>query len=297
MTWKRSGHPQAIAESEAYGATAALYGEIRSLLGVAQVPLLFRIYAAHGEFLSQFWEAVRPVVASSAFRDAARRLSADAYTRMHNYFEIGDARHTATASLPELTRVVELLQQQDGALLLLLSFAAEAFDNPVGRPAAAQESAGPLPVLLPTLPPAAGGPLTEKILEEARRQFGTGTVPGEFSVLAHWPGFLQKIWEGWKQIAASPLLAACQHGLLLHSIELAHALPGPVELSYISLSENGMGEEEFSELARLTRNWNQALTTLLPCISAAKIALEGGSGKVHPRPESEEQQATPTRAA
>jgi hypothetical protein len=180
MTWKRSGHPQSVTEYQADPGTAEVYNDIKSLLGLPQVPLLFQIYAGYRGFLMQFWQAAKPVIASSAFSDSARRLSADAYTRMHNYFEIADARSSVDGSLPELAELalaVESFQQQDGAMLLLLSFITEAFDNPVGKSREAGAAAAPFVLLLPTLPEAEGGPQTASVLPlPSSRFWPTGPV-------------------------------------------------------------------------------------------------------------------------
>lgn len=289
MTWNRPNRMHVIRESEANPGIAEVYNDIKSSLSLPQVPLFFQMCAASGPFLPQFWEAVKPVVRTRAFLAAAQRLRADAYTRMHNYFEI-PSDSFGLAAPPELAATLELFHYQGGALLLLLSLAAEALDNPIGQPFVSPEEGSPqafgiAPILVEDEAAAAG---TRKVFDEARRQYGLGVVPLEFRALAAWPAFLNQHWQLWKQMTHSPILAACEHQLLLHSFELAHALPGPVELSSATLRQNGMTEEEFSGIVRFTNHWNRASAMLLLQIAAAKISVEGGN--VHPQPREESRQ-------
>ncbi len=309
MVWKRPNR-RLIGEAEASAGIAEVYTEIKSLLRVPQVPLLFQMYAGNGGFLTQFWRTLKPVLRTRAFAGAAERLSADAYTRMHNYFEIAGLRSGAGggAALPELARALETLQHQDASLLLLLSLAAEAFDNPIGYASTPAEEAAPEDCSFnPALPEAEMSAQTARILEEARRQSGVGVAPLELRALAAWPDFLGRYWHNWKRIAESPMLSACENQLLRHSIELANRLPGPVELSFAALRESGVKEEDFSGMARLARRWHRAFARQLLQLSGAKIAFEGGSGGAHPQSETEKpaaekkdtakQHETPTRAA
>jgi hypothetical protein len=294
MSWKRPNGMHVIRESEANESIGEVYNDIKSSLSLPQVPLFFQMCAAGGGFLPQFWEAVKPAVRTSAFMTSAQRLRADAYTRIHNYFEIPAAFGTSgPAAPPELAATIELFHYEGGLLLLLLSLAAEAFDNPIGqhfvsRAEGSPQPAGFVPILVEegTL-----APETRKILNEARRQYGLGVVPMEFRALAAWPNFLNQHWQLWKQMAQSPILVACEHQLLLHSIELAHALPGPMEMSSASLRQNGMDDKEFSSIIRVTHNWNRASAMLLLQISAAKISMEGGSGYMRIKKKSGQERA------
>jgi len=192
-------------------------------------------------------------------------------------------------------------------LLLLLSFAAEALDNPVGQPSASQEESA-LPLFSLLLPEPEITAETASILDEARRQSGVGLAPVELRAMAAWPGFLGQYWRTWSRITESPLLDACENQLLLHALELAQRLPGPVELSFPTIRDCGLKEpleeDDFSGMARLTRQWTRAFARQLLQISAAKIALEGGSGSARLAQEAKRATAeeagkkeTPTRAA
>jgi hypothetical protein len=281
-----------VRESEANASIGEVYNDIKSTLSLPQVPLFFQMCAASGPFLRQFWETAKPVVSTRAFMTAAQRLRADAYTRMHNYFEIPAVSGSlGLAPLAELAATLDLFHYQDGALLLLLSLAAEAFDNPIGQPFVSREEGSPqlfsfAPMLVEE---EAVAPDTRKVLDEVRREYGLGVVPMELRALVAWPAFLNQHWQLWKQMTESPILAACEHQLMAHSIELALALPGPVELSSASLRQDGMNEEEFSSIVRVTNNWNRASATLLLETSVARISVEGGN--VRPQPTKESRRA------
>lgn len=305
MTWKRPNRLAVVGESEASESIAEVYTEIKAAVGVSQVPLLFQMYATTGPLLLHLWHTLKPVLSTVEVAEGSKKLRADAYTRMHSYFPIPDQSGSLRASqfsgprTDELSRTIDFFHHEDAALLLLTTLIAECFDNPVGgrsarlKPALCQNIN-----LSPTLAEDSDlSPGTRKILEEARRGFGLGVVPTEFRALAHWPDFLSGHWRMWKGITESALLAACEHQLMQHAIELTHGLPGPLELSSAVLEENGISEEEFAGIVRFTRNWNRALVTLLLEISAAKIAVEGGTGVSRFKEEEQPAEALPIRAA
>ena len=305
MTWKRPNRLNVIAESEASASIAAVYTEIKAAVGANRVPLLFQMYATTGPFLLHLWQTVKPVLGTAEFAAGAKKLRADAYTRMNNYFSIADqsgSLRTQPLGGPrteELPRTIDFFDHEDAVLLLLITLVAECFDNPVGRHSARREQP-PRPEvhLSPMLAEdGSASPETRKILEEVRRSFGLGVLPADFRALAHWPDFLSGHWQAWKGISESPLVAACEHQLMQHARELAHGLPGPIELSSTVLEESGIGEEEFAGIVRFTHNWNRALVTLLLQISAAKISLESGSGARRLQQEERSAEEAPTRAA
>src|SRR5579862_2598290 len=60
-----------IPEYEAEGDIARVYHEIRQSLRVTGVSLVFRTWAAYGQFLPAIWDELRPNVESAAFEAVA----------------------------------------------------------------------------------------------------------------------------------------------------------------------------------------------------------------------------------
>src|SRR5438270_11090618 len=79
-----------IREQEADGRTREIFGEIKQALGIPFVPVIYQALAAYPEFLEQHWRAFSPLASGQQFFQLGDRLRGEAYTRMHNYFQIND---------------------------------------------------------------------------------------------------------------------------------------------------------------------------------------------------------------
>lgn len=283
MAWKRH-KLQPVREAEADPATAEIYSEIKDALGIPYVPTMVQVFASSPEFLQLFWERAQPVTNTREFFAAAERLRAEAYTRMHNYFNVPDlhARLDAMQFSPgaqvEVKSAVELYQYSNPLLLELSATLVEAFEHPEAR---ARQGSGPAvhpfnaerPVLVEerNAPPG-----TRRIYEEIKRTLGTQFLNTSYIHFGRWPDFLQEYWEAVKPVIATPLFEQNARALRDSALALAGELPQPLQLSIAELDEAGVGRDELNAVVQASDSFldRQGRQTLI--IAFAKIGLEGG---------------------
>ena len=191
-----------LPESDAAGAAAALYADIRGVLGVPVVNLVWRRLACLPGALDWAWAAVRPLYAGGLADAAAARILAG--TPLPGLPPWPDALLPA-AGVPETDRaaVLRVLASYDrgnrlnlaalGALLPALEGA------PAGGPAAAAAGSarGAVEGALPPLPAMAALAPDVRGLVLALNRLGNRGDPVVASLYRHlawWPGFLALAW-------------------------------------------------------------------------------------------------------
>ncbi len=287
MPWRKGNKLKVVRESEAQGRIAEIYREIKEALGVPHVNVIFQAYAVYPEFLERFWAAAQPLLQTQEFFALADRIGAEAYTRMHNYFAIPDlCREMETRGLSgearhQLIGTVELFHYNNPPLLLLAAAQLQAFENRIGRDgkgtAAAEHpvfSEKPTLIEEPEAPPA-----TRRIYDDIRRTFGLPMVNTDYRALARWPDFLEVYWPVLKTISQSPVYQECQQGVRESAWNLACELPVALDLSASKLMDEGMSDEQVSDVFRITELFVRALSGLVLNVAVAKIGLEGGTGR------------------
>jgi len=291
-----------VREQDAPPAVQELYQEIRESLGLAHTSVLHKVYAYYPRFLEAHWHALRPVVSTRFFFQLAERIAADAYTRMHNYFEIPDliARTAelrfSSGAQQELRETIELFQYSNPLLLLIVSAQMQAFDGPVGDPVAPRDPANhPVFTQKPVFIDEETAPApTRKIFDDMKRTFGMPVVNSDFRALARWPDFLRTYWETLRPIYASPLYQQSVYAVRENALAFARELPGPIELTVAQLSEIDMTDDQIASLVRITELFVGGLSALVLNIAMAKIGMEGGNRHEKKQPNGEQQ---PTQAA
>lgn len=293
MAWRRQKRLQFVSEAQSEGRTREIYHEIKQALGIPQVHPYFQALAAHPRLLELYWAAAKPVIESQEFFGVARRLGADAYTRVHNYFRIpdlGSAMRKAgltDAAMQELTTVVELYHYTNAPLLLLVAEQMLAFDGsctPHGTctqpadhpvfselPISVEEHAAPAP--------------TRRIYEEMKHLLGCSFVPADYCALARWPDFLHAYWSALRPIARSPLYQQSQHGIRQTALSLVDELPATPQLTLLTLEENGVDEEGVTYAVHVTERFLQLLSSQIMNVALARIGLDGGNEWAEAKPE------------
>src|SRR4051812_39102072 len=87
---ERRGKLLLVREKEADGRIREIFELIKQSLGIPFVPVIYQALAAYPEFLEQHWRAFSQLTAAHQFFQLGDRLRGEAYTRMHNYFQISD---------------------------------------------------------------------------------------------------------------------------------------------------------------------------------------------------------------
>lgn len=282
MAWKRH-KLHAIRESEADEATRAIYFEIKETLGIPYVSTMFQVFASFPDFLRLFWDRARPVVETSEFFSIAERLGAEAYTRMHNYFNVPDlawkieSMQFSAGAQGELKRAVELYHYSHPVLLELCAALMQAFENPE---AAVREGT---PTQLPAhrekpilVEEENAPPETRRIYEEIKRALGTPFLNTCYIHLGRWPEFLGEYWESLKPVIASlPFEQHCR-ALRESALALAAELPQPIQLSTSELEEAGLPRDDVSSIVQAAGWLLDVLSKQTLTLEFAKIGLEGG---------------------
>lgn len=300
MSWRKGNRVKLVPENEAQESTRAIYEEIKKFLGLPYVDTYFQALAYFPKFLELHWRAVHPLVDTQEFFLLAERLRADAYTRIHSYFEVPDIgsqlvqRNFSTGACEELTYVSDLFHYSAPLILLLTAAQFQAFDSPAGN-AAASHPAKPIrferrPVLISE---EVASPAAKHIYEDVKRTLDLPFIGTPFQALARWPEFFALFWESLKPAVQSPVFEGCHYGIRETAFALTRELPVVVDLSFSELSESGLAAADAASIVRITEFFVNALSNIVLCIAYARIAIEGGTGHgIAPRkePQSEKQE-------
>lgn len=190
----------AISETDATGATADLYADIRSTLGVGVVNLIWRHLATMPGGLEWAWSATRPLYTSGAAEAEAARLLADL-----DFPELPKISNTALADInidggskETILAVLDSYNRSNALNLMALSaFVAEqeAVEPSPPTPAAL----GQVARAIPGLPPLDG--LAPDVRDLVLKLNGLGSreadpiVASMYRHLSYWPGYLTLAWN------------------------------------------------------------------------------------------------------
>jgi hypothetical protein len=269
-----------VSENDADGRTQEIYAEVRHALGVPQVSALFRAYAVYPKFLERFWTAFRPGVQTPEFFRLGDRIRAEAYTRIHNYFQVPDLRTPRqSSSAARLAETIDLFHYLDPLLLLMAVTQMRAFETPVGREHNGQQHPEhPVFDARPVVVEAEfAAKRTRAIFDEIKRTLGQPALSAAYICFAEHPEFLESYWMALKPVSRSALYTEIHSGLLATAWALAREFPARVELTVADLAETGMSDSEIASVARVTEVFVDALSRLVLNVAFAKIGMEGGT--------------------
>jgi hypothetical protein len=193
----------AITEAAATGETAAIFADIRQVLGVDVVNLIWRHLATMDGALPWAWQAVRPLYADGSVIGQATALRRDlALPPMPPIqTEVYAALGLRSADMTAIRRVLSAYDHTNGMAMVALTALRGRLD---GRVAAGIKPAEPTPVAaaarigLPKLLDLAEMRLETAALVTALNGFGTrrpgAVLASMYRHLAHWPSYLAFAW-------------------------------------------------------------------------------------------------------
>jgi hypothetical protein len=265
-----------IPEYQARGEIERVYHEIKQVLRVSGVSLLFRVWAGYGELLPVLWDAARPNLETLAFEEAAGRLRAEGVREAAGLGSLeGLARVPLGPSQQwQVRAALDLYHYINPKLLLLTSAAALALEgNRAGSPAASGE---PLMELgtpegmypMEMVAEDTENPLIAEVFRDIRKTLGLKRVNSDYRTLALWPHYLAAAWERLKPIALQVQHSQAAERLWRRSRELARTLP--LELPFSPQRLEAAGERPRRSL-KLVRLFEQLLPGLI--LNMALIAL------------------------
>ncbi|HYH01234.1 MAG TPA: halocarboxylic acid dehydrogenase DehI family protein [Terriglobales bacterium] len=285
MPWRKGHKLKLVPENQAQGRVREIFEEVKRTLGIPYLDDFYQALGAYPAFLEMHWKAVRPIAQSQQFFALAARLRADAYTRMHSYFEIPDlcARITDMQFSPgareELTGVVELSHYSDPLMLLLVAAQFQAFESPFGqdelpRVPASHPVFSERPCLIEE---DTATPRVKKIYDEVKRAMDLPFTPLVFRATGRWPDFLTVYWETLRTILRSPVYEGCHYGVRESAFALTREFPSVIDLTLPQLTDAGIDDEQLASVVRICDLFVDALGSTVLNVSLAKIALEGGT--------------------
>ncbi len=262
-----------------------IYRDMQQVLGVPHISSFFQFLGGHPRFLSHFWGTVRPIVQSQAFFSCSNRLRADAYTRVHSYFQVPNLKSLVTrpqfipGAREELKECIDFFCYSIPMSLQLSSLLSEAFEGPAGSADIARTAAA-APKLrgsVEMVDEDSAAPAVKSVYADIRTATNAEVTHTVYQAFARWPGFLQNYWSSVKPIAVSELFQYCQSSMREDALAMVSELPGPVEFNSSDLAEIGMNQSEAGTLIRVTNMFALSLAGSLLNVSIARIAIEGGN--------------------
>jgi Halocarboxylic acid dehydrogenase DehI len=288
--WKKGQTVSLVPLSQATGQVLEIYRDMQQVFGVPHISSFFQFLGAHPRFLGHFWGTARPIVQSQAFFSCSKRLRADAYTRVHSYFQVPNLKSEVTrqqfipGASEELKGCIDYFCYSLPLSLQLASLLSESFEGAAGSADIART-----PAALPTLRCSVelvdddtAAPAVKSVYADIRTATNAEVTHTVYQAFARWPGFLQSYWSSVKPIAVSELFQYCQSSMLEDARAMVSELPGPIEFDASDLAEIGMNQSEAGTLIRVTNMFALSLAASLLNVSIARIAIEGGNLRLNP---------------
>lgn len=252
-----------IEEYQARGEIERVYHEVKQVLRVTGVNLVFRVWAHYGELLPVLWDALRPNLETLAFEEAAGALRSEA---VREAAELGTLEGLARVPLGpsqawQIRAALDLYHYVNPKLLVLVSAVRLSLEGErAGRGDTAEQPLIELGVPdgmypMEMIPEDTNRPTVARIFKDIRKTLGLDRVNSDYRTLALWPHYLAEVWERLKPILAQGEYILASEGLRRRSVELARSLPYIVPLSAQRIEAAGQKPkhalEHVSEFERL----------------------------------------------
>lgn len=217
-----------VKESAAVGETAALYDDIRAVIGVPIVNLLFRNMATVDGCLLWAWSTIRPLYVNGQIPAAAQALTANVMPG--RVADLNNPIETAGLSVSdarEIDRVLDTYGRANPMNLIGLKIIDLALDNAPqasGVPSSAALSPNQLLVpeglqdLLPMADPLTAPAETRDALHRLARQIhggDTGVIPSLYRHFGGWPKFLEALEPALETVLAGDNFEASAQSMLI----------------------------------------------------------------------------------
>ncbi|HZR92199.1 MAG TPA: hypothetical protein VFA44_07310 [Gaiellaceae bacterium] len=253
-----------VPESAAAGRVAELYADIRAVLGVPVVNLVYRHLAVEPVRLASVWEALRPNLTSYPAEEASRQLIERAAVLQLN--RVPPAALAAVGISAECTRLVRatLAAYARANSRNLLGMHALLYGCSGTGARAATSEFSPGPAVLPMVPLESADEGTSKLLHEMSAALVGDEhpvlVPSLLRHLAASPPLLALVWTVLRPATGEPL-AHTRDAVTETARSLVARLPHPVRAL------------ERAEDRDVARRFAAAMSTLLVTGEAIRLAL------------------------
>ena len=234
----------AITEAEATGETAALYAQIRGVLGVPVVNLIWRHLATIPNGLPWAWESLRPLYADGTIEDEASALRSQLTLPSGENFASPMTQRTLSAN--ERMRIDTILASYERSnamnLIALAALKAKLAGTVLAQPhtvSATRERATPIDAQMPeALSVNEMDPATATLVENLNRLGARGAiVPTMYRHLAHWPSFLEHLLGLLEPLDATGFIESAILDVVEQSTQRGQAIATRLAVPHTSLDD------------------------------------------------------------
>lgn len=251
-------------EHEVSAETQRLYSDIRSSFDLPFVPSIFKLVAAHPEYLKLIWNDLSPVVRSREFQTAAtaleeycrsiavgggwkfsdqERVLATQKFSYNDIEQLGAIVATFTRSLAKMTLFTRLMQRGYAG-------------GQRGRVWPGKQASALSRMVTLHVPPEGDGGLRVWLLySDIRRTLGVRNPPSVFRVLSPFPAYLASVWLDSKKLLNDATFSRAREDVSKRALGLVLGLPvrdHRQEAKTLVSSQWREIEETVDGLARLT---------------------------------------------
>lgn len=278
------GKAKPVKESEATGEVERVYHEIKQSMRVSGINLNFRTWAGFEKFLPLMWDAMRPLVETRAFEDAADQIRAvsvglakdlgklDAPSRV----DLGESQQY------QIKEVLRLYHYINPKLLVFTSKVGQALagENATKRQAAHEKSElieRGIPAKMYPMEMVPEDPLDERlaaIFEDIKETLSLSSINSDYRTLGLWTDYLEAAWDALKPITQTERYREASDRLREISRELSVNLP-PVSLSKQQVEDLG---EDADEILKTTEKFELLLPSLIINISLLSLDWKPAEG-------------------
>lgn len=266
------GKPKPVKETEATGEIERVYHEIKQSMRVSGINLNFRTWASFDKFFPAMWDAMRPLVETRAFEDAADRIRAASVEMAE---DLGALNARSQINLGEsrqyqIKEALRLYHYINPKLLVFTSKVKQALE--AESSSNADDISGlelierGVPARMYPMEMVAEEPDDERvaaIFEDIKETLSLSSINSDYRTLALWADYLEASWNAFKRFTQTDGYAQASNDLRELSRNLASNLPA------VSLSEQqieGLGEDA-DEILKTTEKFEQLLPSLVLNIS------------------------------
>jgi len=251
-----------LPEYRADGKVAEIYEDIKRVLGVPWVGVLFLAYARYPNFLRVLWDGLAPIAGSRAFADGAASLHEGVAEGVKALEPPPIAKRLqsvgyAPRELDQIRQLFDVFDHGNNQYALTATMARIAVEGvAVGRAGARGEArpqvaAQPFPLVLIEMHHA--GADLRALYEDVMRTVDLPFVNTDYRALARWQSYFATAWRDLKpHVGTEPheTLAAAYHR---RCVDIVAALPNPAPLAPETLREAAERDASVDELIAVCR--------------------------------------------
>ncbi|MGH2448483.1 MAG: halocarboxylic acid dehydrogenase DehI family protein [Chloroflexota bacterium] len=279
--------PAEVAEAEAEGKVKATYEDIKSTLRVPVVNLVFRLLAAHPDFLETGWVELKPNAQTVFFEqqaDAIRAVAVDA---------VAGLGQAPAAPDDEARKVLAVFHYINPKLLLAVGALRAATRGQ--QPKLSVLSADQKRQITPGIPSGAPArielvdatnavPPLSVVFADIQTSLGVDVINTDYRALANWPAYFEQAWAAVKAILDEPEYQRALWEMRQYVEEAVVALPYRMDLNPHVLRQAGLGESDLEAVQDILTSFYRLLPGLIANVAFLAAGAVGSDGGRSPFP-------------